>query len=250
MKTSINYSIKWLYLICIVVIIFAQCTPKTQNANSNPDSTELPSDSTHVDYYNLMTCVSESGDSLCYELRVATIRPNDDDEVHYAHLYYVTNLTKDTSYAIPFEYDRYNNGTNWYWRCTNNKPYYIVSPDQKSFYSVTRVFASSDGWTTEYQLYRVDFATIQPQFIGDFAAMMVVEDGIICAVARLTNEETATCTADEEWVMHDILINWKGKIIQISKNEYDYATMERRFETSEYTLLKGFNVKPDTLARL
>ena len=35
--------------------------------------------------------------------------------------------------------------------------YYLPSPNRKNLYIITRVFANSNGWTTEYQLFKVNW---------------------------------------------------------------------------------------------
>lgn len=216
-------------ILLLVAALFSRCA-KPKETSSYPS----------LDYYHydVLTCTSASGDTLDYTAYVMTATYEYD--IHYYHNYGVYNHTLDTAYGVSFEYDRYDDGNNWYYECTACKPYYAVSPDKASFFTATRVHANSNGWTTEYQLYRVDCATAFSRFIGDFAAIMVTEDGFVCASARLKNRETSKCTADEIWMMHDVHINWQGRITKIDSVEYNVETMARRFETSEYTYLKGF----------
>lgn len=213
----------------LIAVLFSRCA-KPKETSSYPS----------LDYYHydVLTCTSASGDTLVYTADVMTATYEYD--IHYHHHYSVYNHSLDTAYVVSFEYDRYDDGNNWYYECTACRPYYAVSPDKSSFFTATRVYANSNGWTTEYQLFLVDCATATSRFIGDFAAIMVTEDGFVCAGARLTNRESSTCTADEVWRMHDVHINWQGHITRIDSVEYDYDTMVRRFETSEYTYLKGF----------
>lgn len=216
-------------ILLLVAVLFSRCAkPEETSSESSYD----------VSHYDILTYTSASGDTLVYTADVMTITRKDDKQ--YYHHYSVQNLTQDTADVVSFEYDRYDDGNNWYYECTQCKPYYAVSPDKASFFTATRVNANSNGWTTEYQLYRVDCATATSRFIGDFAAIMVTEEGFVCADARLTNRESSTCTADEIWMMHDVHINWLGHITRIDTVEYDYETMARRFATSEYTYLKGF----------
>ena len=118
---------------------------------------------------------------------------------------------------------------------------YLPSPDNKSLYIVTRVNANSNGWITEYQLFIVDCETLKARFIRDFAAIAVTANGFSIAVARLTNRETATCTAEEIWVMHDEYLDWNGNVVNVSKKEYDYKKMKRKYQSGEYTFVKGFH---------
>ena len=118
---------------------------------------------------------------------------------------------------------------------------YLPSPDGRYLYIVTRVFANSNGWTTEYQLFKVDCETLDAKFICDCAAIAVIDAGFVVAQARLTNRETATCTADEIWIMHDVYFDWEGRLTRISSEEYDYEAMDEKYQSGEYSYVKGFN---------
>ena len=46
--------------------------------------------------------------------------------------------------------------------------------------------------------------------------------------------------------MHDEKINFDGKVISVSKKEYDYETMVKRFGSGkDYIYLKGFKLCTD-----
>ena len=107
-------------------------------------------------------------------------------------------------------------------------------------YIVTRVNANSNGWTTEYQLFIVNCETLEAKYICDFAAIEATGKGFRIAVARLTNEELTTCTANEIWLMHDEYLDWNGKVTRIDTAEYDFKTMEEKYLRGEDTCVKGF----------
>ena len=73
--------------------------------------------------------------------------------------------------------------------------------------------------------------------IASCAAIKKTESGFKIAKCRITNEDTAKCTADEIWLIHDVNIDWNGRVISSDKKEYDYKEMERRYSPR---LVKGF----------
>ena len=154
-------------------------------------------------------------------------------------------ITTDTTY-VRLLYPRYEDAPDYYAYIGGcPRPFYTLpSPDGKYLYVVTGVHANSNGWISEYQLFKVNCETFDAKYICECAAIAVVNDGFVIAKARLTNEDTATCTADEIRVMHDEHLDWNGKIISIDEAEYDYKTMDKKYQTSEYTLIKGFITSP------
>ena len=150
---------------------------------------------------------------------------------------------------IDLYYDRYNDKRNFldegsfyplfYYARSNNRYQYI----NRYLYVVTGVGANSNGWTSEYQLFKVDCKTLKSKFLLDCAAIAINEPyGFVVSQARLTNRETATCTADEIWVMHDEYLDWNGKVTRVDTTEYDCnKTMDKKYLCGEYTYVKGFN---------
>lgn len=159
----------------------------------------------------------------------------------YHGLYAVDDSPQDTTF-IQLKYPRYEDEEDFFSYIGGIPNYLLYYPghDNKSLYVVTRVNANSNGWTTEYQLFIVNCETLEAKYICDFAAIATTEEGFRIAVARLTNEETSTCTADEIWVMHDEYIDWNGNVIHIDPAEYDYKTMSKKFLRGKYTYVKGF----------
>ena len=159
----------------------------------------------------------------------------------YHALFAVDDNPKDTTY-VWMQYPRYE-GEDDFFAYIGGVPdhlLYLPCEDNNSLYVVTQVNANSNGWTAEYQLFIVDMETIEAQYIADFAAIEVVVDGFRIAAARLTNEDTATCTADEVWVLHDEYLDWSGKVIRVDSEEYDYQTMKDKYQNGKYTYVKGF----------
>lgn len=148
---------------------------------------------------------------------------------------------------VDLYYDRYNDNRNFldegsfyplfYYARSNNRYQYI----NRYLYVVTGVGTNSNGWTSEYQLFKVDCKTLQSKLLLECAAIAVNEPyGFVVSQARLTNRETATCTADEIWVMHDEFIDWNGNVTRVDTAEYDYETMNKKYLRGEYTYVKGF----------
>ena len=117
------------------------------------------------------------------------------------------------------------------------KTYYTFSPDKRSLYVLGYVCANSNGWTVNYHLYKMDCESLKMNKIASCAAIKKTKRGFMIAECRITNEETAKCTADEVWLIHDVNIDWNGRVIYSDKKEYDYNEMEKRYSPS---LVKGF----------
>ena len=146
-------------------------------------------------------------------------------------------------------YDRYHDGHNMLEDGWPIPLYYNVSPDRQSLYVVSRMLANSDGWVTEYQLFKIDCTTLKVEFLADCAAIKTIDDGFTIAVARLTNEDTAHFTYQEIWVMHDEQLDWNGNTISKSKKEYSYEQMVKRYAFDErgFHLVKGFQCHKEAL---
>ncbi|MBR1631385.1 MAG: hypothetical protein IJ680_05970 [Paludibacteraceae bacterium] len=116
---------------------------------------------------------------------------------------------------------------------------FYVDPDENYFYLVDHWHNAYSGWTWNIILEKYDLHTgaINKFFIDGCAALRVDKRGFTMAEARLTNEATATCAADEIYLMHDVHIDWNGDTIAVSSQEYDWRTMEKRYGTH---YVKGF----------
>ena len=159
----------------------------------------------------------------------------------YHGLYAVDDCPQDTTF-IQLKYPRYEDDEDFFSYIGGIPNYilYLPGADNKTLYIVTRVNANSNGWTTEYQLFTVNCETLEAKFICDFAAIATTDEGFRIAVARLANEDTSTCTADEIWVMHDEYLDWNGKVTRVDTAEYDFEMMEEKYLRGEYTCVKGF----------
>jgi len=139
-------------------------------------------------------------------------------------------------------YDRYHDGENFLADGWWTPLYYTMSPDGRSLYVVTRMHANSNGWVTEYQLFKIDCESLDARLLAECAAIEVTERGFTTAIARLTNKNKAQFTYQEVWLMHDQRIDWNGNIAATSRKEYNYKQMVKRFaaDAKGYKLVKGF----------
>lgn len=145
--------------------------------------------------------------------------------------------------VISFIYDRYDDNDSFYDGGFPRAIRYVVSKDKKSIFVVGSVLANSNGWITEYQIFKLDVETNKTKCIVECAAIEAVSDGFVVAQARLANEKTATCTADEKWLLHDEKIDFDGNVVDVSRKEYGYDKMTKRFHSDdeeEFVYLKGF----------
>ena len=163
-------------------------------------------------------------------------------ELQNEHCYLYTIDSGQEPRKLELFYDRCHDGRNFLADGWWTPLYYKVGPDGRSLYVVSRMHANSDGWVTEYQLFKIDCETLETRLLTDCAAIEVTENGFTIAVARLTNEDTAQFTYQEVWVMHDQLLDWNGDTISTSKKEYSYEQMVKRFaiDADGYHLVKGF----------
>lgn len=192
---------------------------------------------------------------LTYKLHTYTTRAGKkrtfmavNDEGYFKIFY--TDEGDRYAHRIKTVYDRYDDGTDFYdeglWATMDYETDrvvgldYTVSPDNRFLYVVGDIRANSNGWIYEYQLFRINCETLEVKIIADAAAIAVTERGFKYAEARLTNEDTATCTADENWVMHDVEIDWEGvRYFFYNGEEYNYDVMTKNYGR---TLRKGFRL--------
>lgn len=149
----------------------------------------------------------------------------------------------DDRHFVQLLYPRYKGDPDYYsfiGGCP--RPFYsLPSKDGKTLYVVTGVQANSNGWTTEYQLFKIDCETLKAEFLCECAGIAATKTGFTVCQARLTNGETAKCNADMYYAMHDEQLDWSGKVTAVSKKEYDYQSMDDKYLTAEDTYIKGFN---------
>ena len=155
---------------------------------------------------------------------------------------YTMTFTECKPRKLELVYDRYHNGDNYLANGWWPPLYYKVSPDGRSLYVVTRMLANSDGWITEYQLFKIDCESLKSKLLAECAALEATEKGFTISVARLTNGDTAQFTYQEEWVMHDVKLDLDGDTVKSSSREYNWEQMCDRFavDAEGNHLVKGF----------
>ena len=102
---------------------------------------------------------------------------------------------------------------------------YLVSPERNVIYLATTVLASRGGFDSNYQLFIIDMESGNARFIDDCAGIKVTKDGFMIAKARVTNEGHYF-TFEMVCAMHDVYLDWNGKVIHDDK-EHEYS--ENRF---------------------
>lgn len=58
--------------------------------------------------------------------------------------------------------------------------------------------------------------------IVECAAILVTDQGFKIAECRLTNENETETTADEIWAIHDVYLDWQGRIL-VDDKEHEYS---------------------------
>lgn len=107
--------------------------------------------------------------------------------------------------------------------------FYTVSPDSTHLYVATASHANGSGWVTEYQLYKVNAATLECKMIAECAAIEATNTGFRIAKAGLDEDDTASCSLEEKMMVHDEFLDWEGNTVRIDKNEYFYDTMSSKY---------------------
>lgn len=125
---------------------------------------------------------------------------------------------------------------------------YVMSPDSNYLYVVTRVYANSNGWTSEYQLQRYNLRTGRQKLITECAGITTDSKGIKVVDCRLVNEDENPGTADEIWMMHDVYYKWNGtKVFNDTSNEYDFDTFGKKYLNKDisYCYVTGMTFFPN-----
>ena len=111
---------------------------------------------------------------------------------------------------------------------------YLLSPDRSKLYLVTTVLANGSGWMNDYQLFIVDCEKASATFVDACAGIQVTSTGFELAKARITNEEEALCTVDYEYAIHDVCLDWDGKVTHDGKDkEYGYKKFTRKYHQKD-----------------
>ena len=122
---------------------------------------------------------------------------------------------------------------------------YLLSPDRSKLYLVTTVLANGCGWMDDYQLFIVDCEKATATFVDACAGIRVTSSGFELAQARITNEEEAHCTVDYKYAIHDVCLDWDGKVTYDGKDkEYGLKKFTRKYhqkdDDSFLSYVKGF----------
>lgn len=226
----------------LLLLVLASCGNNTSESQPSQDSVTVDTTISEVPIQDEEIVQSTHPDTILV-VRLADGKIHEYYQVYSNYTYNLHTRIKGEKKdkVIGFAYDRYQDGDPFYTDGFPSHINYVVSPDMKSIYVIGDIQANSNGWVTEYQIFKVDLETNKSKCIAECAAIEAVKDGFIVAQARLTNEETASNVADEIWVMHDEKIDFDGKVVNVSKKEYNYETMEKKFSSgNEYEHLKGF----------
>ena len=226
--------------ILLLSLVIASCSHKTApqpNEEENIDSLEVNDDDYGMQWPILHKLKTADGQTrLFYQQH---------DNSQYALYTLWTKLQgQDDSLAqrIATPYCRYEDGDDFYENGIEDPFYFTVSPDKQNLYVVACIHANSNGWTTNYQLYRINCQSLETKLLTECAAIAVTDNGFTIVKCRCKNQDTATCTAEEVWVMHDEHLDWNGKVTSSDKREYGYEEMDKRYQTpgTEYWYLRGF----------
>ena len=95
-----------------------------------------------------------------------------------------------------------------------------------NIYVIGDFLPNSDGWTIRFPIYLIDGKTLKMRFVDEGSGVHFDTDGFRISKCRLTNEEEATCTAEELWVWHYRYYSRDGKRIRDDKKEYNWETMD------------------------
>ena len=203
-----------LFVLAALCFAFASCG-KSSNSGSNSEISASDVATISYDSILLYEYVSDSMSQRFYYL-------DDHNDSTYSESEMI--MVSRTQHEEEKEEGLYRN-------FRHDPVFYCVDPQQRYFYVAHNAHNNSNGWTCNYTVYSYDIRTGHMQQVVPECA----------AVTRLTNEKTATCTADEVWVMHDEYLDWSGNVVRVDSKEYDYQTMRGKYENIGYYYTKGFN---------
>lgn len=228
---------------CLMSIVLASCGNKTTESQPSQDSVTVDTPAISEVPIKEKVIVPSTHLDTILAVKLADEKIHEYYQVYSDHNHNLHTKIKGEKKdkVIRFTYDRYQNGNPFHTEGFPSGIIYVVSPDKKFIFVIGDIHANSNGWVTNYQIFKVDLETNKSKCIAECAAIEAVKDGFIIARARLTNEESATCTAEEIWVMHDEKIDFDGKVVNVSKKEYDEKAMEKKFSSDiKGVYLKGF----------
>lgn len=230
---------KHLLLIILGVVIATMGCKRTGTAQQNAaDTTQVKTEQKQ----SVVAIPDSALELYSYNMPDGKVRVFFELMGEYGLNLYTMTYTESKPNKLELVYDRYHDGDNFLADGWMTPLYYKVSPDGKSLYVVSRMHANSDGWITEYQLFKIDCETLKSKLLAECAALEATEKGFTIAVARLTNEDTAQFTYQEVWVMHDVQLDLDGNTVATSSQEYSSEQMHDRFavDAKGYHLVKGF----------
>lgn len=224
-------------VICLAIVTMG-CNGLGGGHGQSTDTTQVKTEQKQA-----VVAVPDSALELySYNMTDGTARAFFELKGEYGLNLYTMSSTESKPSKVELVYDRYHDGDNFLEDGWQTPLYYKVAPDGRCLYVVTRMHANSNGWTTEYQLFKIDCESLESKFLAECAALEATEKGFTIAVARLTNEDTAQFTYQEEWVMHDVQLDWDGNTVATSSKEYSVEQMHDRFaiDADGNHLVKGF----------
>lgn len=239
-------------LIAIVLMLFCYATYNEGKNNISSATTETKSDAptkTTVKTASDNSEIEYRGDSL-HLIHTITLSNGDVREFYQTimdyHLLYTKVRSKKSSFKrILTPYYRYGDGDDFFKEGIPGVYFiYKVAPDGKNLYVVGSVHANSNGWVSEYQLFRINCVTLEVKLLTECAAIKATKYGFVVAQARLTNANQATCTAEEIWLLHDEFLDLNGKVTAKSSDEYTFNTMEKLYSSkkSGHDYVRNFNM--------
>ena len=82
--------------------------------------------------------------------------------------------------------------------------YCYLNADSRYVFIVKCTCTGIEGWTKQYQLFKIDCHTRKAEFILDCAAIAVNEqESFVVARGRVANAEYVSSPADEIWAFHE-----------------------------------------------
>lgn len=256
-KKTVNMKKNLPFCIIAAVLVMMGCN-NAQTNNSSNESDSLCVDSTEVggandqdklaetqpkpNIININGCEAKLIYSFVTDEGIERDFYQVEDNEHF-QLYFKEDAIKKTR-RIETPYDRYNDNDDFYDNGFTDSFLYTTSPDGRYLYLVADIHANSNGWTREFQLYKIDCESLNESIIADCAAIKRTDEGFTTSVCRLANEDTATSLDDEDWVMHDVKMDWDGnEVFDDKDNEYDYDSMLLKYPPvkRDYWYVSGFD---------
>lgn len=119
---------------------------------------------------------------------------------------------------------------------------YTTSPKGNNLFVVTCNHFNSVGWTCEHTLFKIDCISLKVELITYCAAVEFSSNGFSVAQARVKDDDERKCNAEREWLIHDELYDFNGKLTSESSKEYSEEKMWKKYSSSsdKYLYVKNF----------